>query len=55
MKFGESIITVLTAIIGVAIISVLVSKQAQTSSVLSSAGAAFSQVLGAAVNPVSFH
>lgn len=53
MKFGESIITVLTAIIGVAIIAVLVSKQANTSSVIKSAGAAFSQVLGAAVNPVS--
>ena len=53
MKFGDSIITVLTAIIGVAIIAVLVSKQANTSSVISSAGSAFSQVLGAAVNPVS--
>jgi hypothetical protein len=53
MKIGESIVTVLTAIIGVAIISVLVSKQANTSSVVSSAGKAFSQVLGAAVNPVS--
>jgi cell shape-determining protein MreC len=53
MKFGDSIITVITAIIGVAIISVLVSKQANTSGVLQSAGSAFSQVLGAAVNPVS--
>jgi hypothetical protein len=53
MKIGESIITVLTAIIGVAIIAVLVSKQADTSNVVKSAGAAFSQVLGAAVNPVS--
>ena len=53
MKLGESVITVLTAIIGVAIIAVLVSKQANTSSVIGSAGKAFSQVLGAAVNPVS--
>lgn len=53
MKFGDSVITVITAIIGVAIIAVLVSKQANTSGVLQSAGAAFSQVLGAAVNPVS--
>lgn len=53
MKLGESIITILTAIIGVAIIAVLVSKSADTSNVVKSAGAAFSQVLGAAVNPVS--
>lgn len=53
MKLGESVITVLTAIIGVAIIAVLVSKQANTSSVIGAAGKAFSQVLGAAVNPVS--
>lgn len=53
MKIGESIVTVITAVIGVAIIAVLVSKQANTSAVLKSAGAAFSQVLGAAVNPVS--
>jgi hypothetical protein len=53
MKLGESVITVLTAIIGVAIIAVLVSKNAQTGQVLTSAGNAFSKVLGAAVNPVS--
>lgn len=53
MKLGDSIVTVITAIIGVAIIAVLVSKQAETSAVLKSAGGAFSQVLGAAVNPVS--
>lgn len=53
MKFGEGIITILTAIVGVAIIAVLVSKQANTSGVLTSAGTAFSQILGAAVAPVS--
>ena len=53
MNLGDSVITVLTAIIGVAIVAVLVSKQADTSSVLAAGGKAFSQVLGAAVNPVS--
>lgn len=54
---GEKAITgvvgILTAIIGVAIIAVLVSKQSDTSNVLSSAGKAFSSILGTAVSPVS--
>jgi len=53
MKIGDSIITVLTAIVGVAIIAVLVSKQANTTNVISSAGTAFSQIVGAAISPVS--
>jgi hypothetical protein len=53
VKLGDSVITVITAIIGVAIIAVLVSQKAQTGPVLTAAGNAFSQVLGAAVNPVS--
>lgn len=52
-KLGEGIITVITAIIGVAIIAVIVSKNAATSQVLSSAGSAFSGILGAAVGPVT--
>jgi hypothetical protein len=52
MKLGDSIVTVITAIIGVAIIAVLVSNQAQTGQVLTSAGTAFSSVLGAALSPV---
>jgi len=47
-----SIVTVLTAIIGVAIIALLVSKQSQTSQVLSAGGGAFSSVLGTALSPV---
>lgn len=41
------------AILGVAIVAVLVSKNAQTGSVIQSAGTAFSQVIGAALSPVS--
>jgi PRD1 phage membrane DNA delivery len=53
MKFGDSIITILTAIVGLAVIAVLVGKNAQTGSVLTAGGNAFSSVIKAAVAPVS--
>ncbi len=49
----KSLFTVATAIIGVAIIAVLVSKNANTSGVLTSAGNALSTSIGAAVSPVT--
>jgi len=49
----SGVITVLTAIVGVAIIAVIVSKGAQTPQVLSAGGQAFSQALGTAVSPVT--
>lgn len=52
-KLIESIVTVLTAIVGVAIIAVLVSQNAQTGTVISSAGNAFANDLSAAVAPVT--
>jgi uncharacterized membrane protein YbjE (DUF340 family) len=48
-----SVVTVLTAIVGVAIIAVLVSKNANTSGVIQSGGSAFSQALATAVSPVT--
>lgn len=48
-----SVVTVLTAIVGLAIIAVLVSKQANTSGVIQSGGSAFSQAISAAVSPVT--
>ena len=51
--FGEQLVTIATAIVGVAIIAVLVSRNAQTSNVIASAGNAFSQALGVAVSPVT--
>lgn len=45
---GEALVTVLTAIIGVAILAVLVSKNSQTAAVIQSFGTAFSQALGVA-------
>lgn len=47
------IVTVFTAIIGVAILAVLVSKNAQTPQVVSSIGTAFAQSLAAATAPVT--
>jgi hypothetical protein len=48
-----SVFTVLTGIIGVAIIATLVSKNANTTGVLQASGAAFSQSLGTALSPVT--
>jgi hypothetical protein len=48
-----SVVTVATAIVGLAIIAVLVSKNAQTGTVIQAGGSAFSQALTAAVSPVS--
>ena len=47
------IATVATAIIGVAILAVLVSKNAQTPAVIKAGGDAFSGALRAATSPVS--
>lgn len=47
------LVTVATAIVGVAIIAVLVSNNAQTASVIGSAGQAFAGALNAAEAPVS--
>lgn len=49
----ESIISVATAIVGIAMIAVLVSNRANTSGVISSAGKAFSSALTAAEAPVT--
>lgn len=48
-----SVVTVLTAIIGVAIIAVLVSQKANTSQVLTAGGNAFSGALATAVGPIT--
>ena len=48
-----ALVTVLTAIIGVAIIAVLVSRNANTAGVLTAGGSAFSGALGTALSPVT--
>lgn len=52
-QITESIVTILTAVIGVAILAVLVSRKSATTSVLQAGGNAFSQILGVAVSPVT--
>lgn len=49
----SSMVTVALAIIGVAIIAVLVSNKANTTGVINSAGTAFSGALGTALSPVT--
>lgn len=51
-KTVSAIVTIATAIIGVAILAVLVSKNANTSNVIKSAGGAFSNSILAAVSPI---
>jgi membrane DNA delivery protein len=48
-----SVVTVLLAIVGVAIIAVLVSRNANTAGVIGAGGSAFSQSLGTAISPVT--
>jgi len=48
-----SVVTVATAIVGLAIIAVLVSKSANTSQVIQSGGNAFTSAISAATNPFS--
>lgn len=49
----SSVVTVATAIIGLAIIAVLVSRNANTSGVISAGGNAFSNALSVAESPVT--
>lgn len=49
----NSIVTVATAIIGVAILAVLVSKNSNTTGVIQAGGNAFGNALGVALSPVS--
>lgn len=49
----SGVITIAVAIIGVAIVATLVSKNAQTPQVIGAAGNAFAQALAAATGPVT--
>ena len=50
---GTAVVSIVMAVIGVAIIAVLVSQQAQTANVLTAGGTAISKVLGSALSPVT--
>lgn len=51
-RLVESVVTILLAIVGVATIAVLVSRNAQTPQVIGAAGGAFSGALASAEAPV---
>lgn len=51
--FGAGVIEIITSIVTVAIVAVLVSRNAQTSNVIKSAGEALSSLIGEAVSPVT--
>jgi len=52
-KFGDAIIAVLIAVVGVATAAVIFSKKADTANVITSGGTAFANIIKAAVGPVS--
>lgn len=51
--FFESMTTIALAIVGLAIVAVLVSRRARTSAVIQAGGSAFANALGVASAPVS--
>lgn len=52
-KLTEAVVTIATAIVGVAILAVLVSQKSNTAGVLQAGGGAFATALGAATGPVT--
>lgn len=52
-KFFADLLTIASAIVGLTIIAVLVSKKANTANVIASASTGFGSVLKAAVSPVA--
>jgi hypothetical protein len=49
----ETIVTIATALVGLAILAVLVSRNSNTSGVITAAGNAFTSALNVAVSPVT--
>jgi len=49
----HALISILVAVMGVAMLAVILSKQANTPSVLTSFGTSFSQILGTALSPIT--
>lgn len=52
-EFGAGLAAILTAIIGLAVIAVLVGQNSQTPSVIQAAGTGLAGLIGAAVSPVT--
>lgn len=52
-KFWETIVTIGSGIIGVAVVALIVSRKSQTPAVIQAAGSAFGNTLGVAESPVT--
>ena len=52
-RTGEQITVVLLAVVGVALLAVLVSKNANTSGVIAAVGQGFGKSLSAAISPIA--
>jgi PRD1 phage membrane DNA delivery len=52
-KLTGPIIAIVSGVIGLAIVAVIVSRNAQTPTVIGAAGSALSSIIGAAVSPVT--
>ena len=52
-NFWTGLVAIATAIVGVAVVAVLVSRNSQKPMVIGAAGQSFAQALGAAVSPVT--
>jgi PRD1 phage membrane DNA delivery len=51
-QIGPTAITIITSIVGLAMLAVILSQRANTSTVISSSGSALASVIGAAVAPL---
>lgn len=49
----ETVVTIATAIVGVALLALIVSRRSNTAGVIQAAGSAFGNALGVAVSPVT--
>ena len=49
----ETVVTIATAIVGVALLALIVSRRRNTAGVIQAAGSAFGNALGVAVSPVT--
>ena len=50
---GPLVVSVIAGVIGLAMVAVIVSQRANTSSVIKSSGSALASVIGAAVGPIT--
>jgi len=52
-EWGTALIALATAVLGVAIVAILISPNAQTAGVINAAGGAFGNILDVAISPVT--